>query len=239
MTIDEMHKAVLQRIDAMQQEVDVPSEDVERALNKAIDRFVKERFQKEGNPLREGFEMSQVRIDDLRELITESGGLTTQEVAANFSDNIFIDSVDLPADYRYLIKVSAKVQYNKNGVTYTLSNSQRVPDGALGTDYAEKTVNCKYMQLDDISATTSDPFNKPRIENPKYTVNDNSIYVYTDDTFIVDEVYVTYLKEPATVDLVTSTDCDLATSTHEDIVEIASNLLLESKSLNQQQVKQT
>jgi len=235
MNIREMQKAVLQRVSSMGEfNNTIPSEDVERALNKAIDQFINQRFQPELNRTGEGFEMSQVRIDDLRTLIVETGALSVTEVDAPFSDTIFIDEAELPAEYRHLIKVSAKVQYNRNGVTYTLSSGKREIEGVLDTDYAEKKVPCKFFQQDDVHVFTGDPFNKPKINNPKFSVNDNSLFIYTDDTFIVDEVYATYIKSPAIVDINGSTDCDLAVSTHEDIVEIAATLLLQSKGVNSQ-----
>lgn len=234
MTISEMHKKVLQKINSMNQELVIPSEDVERALNEAIDDFIKQRFQLEFNPIGKGFEMSQVRIDDLRTLITESSPLNVVEGTSPFDDFIFIDKAEIPTNYRHLIKVSAKINYNRKGITFTLNANKRIPNGTLNVDYAEKIVPCVFFQQDDVHVFASDPFNKPSIKQPKFTVNNNSIYIYTDDTFIVDEVYVTYIKAPAIVSIGSSTNCDLAVSTHEDIVEIASSLLLQSNGINLQ-----
>lgn len=235
MTAAEMHKYVLQRINVMQGELDVVSEDVERAINKAIDQFIKQRYQKEANPLREGFEMSQVRVSDLRSLIADSGAITPEEEESDYDDDIFIDKASLPNDFMFLLKVGAKIQYNSNGIDYSLSGSQRVADGTLDTDYAEMLVPCKYVQLDDIQQISSDPFNKPQLTSPKFTVNDNFVYVYTDENFVTKEVHVTYLKEPTKVDLEAGTACDLAESTHEDIVEMAANFLLQSRGATQEQ----
>lgn len=235
MTIEEMYKSVLQRVHSMQGELEIPSEDVERALNYAIDTFIKNRFQPEANRLREGFEMSQVRVSDLRKLVKTSSNILPISVDANFQDNIYIDAIELPSDFMFLLKVSAIVHYNTENFSFTINNSRREADGTKGTDYSEKKVACKYIQIDDIHSVAADPFNKPIINSPKFTINDNTVYIYTDNKFIVDEGYVTYIKEPKKVSIENEIDSDLAPSTHEDIVEIAANFILKTRGVQPQE----
>lgn len=226
MTVEAMHKAIIQQLNDMK-EKRIPSEDIDLYINKSIDQFIKDRFEPRSNELQLGFEQSQKRIDDLRELIKESGELDTEEVTIPFEDNIFIDKTNLPSDYMFLINVSASIQYNDSGVTYTVVSSKRTVVGSLNTEYAVKSVRCKFIQLDDLYQSMTDFFNKTKIKTPKYTINTNSVYVYTDEKFIVDKIYITYIRQPALVSLESSTDCDLADSTHEEIVDIAVQLIQE------------
>ena len=87
----------------------------------------------------------------------------------------------------------------------------------------------KFAQHDDIFALLSDPFNKTTYKSPLYTIREGGIDVYTDDTFIVTNCKLTYLKRPAVVDNVSSTtvNCDLPIHTHQEIVQMTVNSILE------------
>lgn len=116
-------------------------------------------------------------------------------------------------------------------------------DGVAGMQ-EKHGVLCKYVQNDDIFELLKDPFNKPDLDGPFYTMagfigsstgngsntamNRTQIEIYTDNTFIVDTVSIRYIKKPDTI----SADwgSQLAEHTHMEIVNMAVDLLLESMS---------
>ena len=107
--------------------------------------------------------------------------------------------------------------------------------------YGEKRVPCddvetstlvgqnKFAQHDDIFTLLSDPFNNTTYKYPLYTIRDNSIDVYSDETFVIDRVKITYLRMPAIVNNVDTTivSCDLPDHTHHEIVQMTVNSILE------------
>jgi hypothetical protein len=106
--------------------------------------------------------------------------------------------------------------------------------------WAEKRVPCadqeytqmvgvnEFSQHDDIYTILQDPFNKTTYKSPLFTMKENYIEIYTDDTFIVDALKLTYLKRPAEVDGSTNNiDCDLPAHTHQEIVDMTVATILE------------
>lgn len=237
MTAQEMQKSFMQQLSAMGVEHTIPSEDVMLYLNKAVDQFVKEKFNSRSNRLRQGFEQSPKRLEDLRELIV-TAELDCTEVSQGIMTDIYMDKADIPSDHFLLISVGLKVFFNVNGISFTVNNSKREPDGTLNTDYGEMRVPAKFVQHDDIYSVLDDPFNKPRIRKGVFTVDDGSIYSYTDDSFVTDKIVVTYLKEPATISIDNQTDCDLANAAHEDVVDLAAMLFANDKGLKTQRQRQ-
>tara|TARA_R110000822_G_scaffold148313_5_gene287233 strand:+ start:5223 stop:6587 length:1365 start_codon:yes stop_codon:yes gene_type:complete len=84
----------------------------------------------------------------------------------------------------------------------------------------------KLVQFDDIYSMTTDPFNKTKYSSPLATMRENHIDLYTDESFIVDEVKLTYIRMPAIVQA-PDNNCDLADHTHEEIVKMAVSSILE------------
>lgn len=84
----------------------------------------------------------------------------------------------------------------------------------------------KVVQFDDVYVMTQDPFNKTKYSSPLATMRGKRIDLYTDETFIVDSVRLTYIREPQIVQAPT-TDCDLPVHTHEEIVKMAVSSILE------------
>ena len=114
MTVAEMHIAVnqgVQKIASHQVGVLLPQE-IDFELNKAQDKFVKNRYNQFGNKYSRGFEGSQKRIDDLRNLVTEKSVITTYK--GQVSDNIYVDTAILPEDdgYMFLLNHRSFVVHN-------------------------------------------------------------------------------------------------------------------------------
>ena len=105
-------------------------------------------------------------------------------------------------------------------------------NGALTLNSHKSTTSsrCTFAQHDDIFTLLNDPFNTTTFKKPLYTVIGNNLDVYTDNTFVVPSVKITYLRYPAVVDSVTSptVNCDLPLHTHQEIVDKTVNSLLEA-----------
>ena len=90
-----------------------------------------------------------------------------------------------------------------------------------------KLGSLKIVQQDDIHTLLNDPFNTTKKERPLITIEHDSIIVYTNDIFIIDSVKLTYIKNPAIVSLSLGVDCELAVQTHQEIIDMAINSILE------------
>lgn len=110
-----MHIAVnlgVQKIGSFQVDNLLP-EEIDHELNLAQRRFIKQRYSNLSNPKRQGFEESQKRLDDLRNLVEDyflhlpsfMGAVYT----SRSSSDIFAYRVKLPTDYMHLVNVRAKV----------------------------------------------------------------------------------------------------------------------------------
>jgi|694.fasta_scaffold45757_5 hypothetical protein len=128
MTVNEMHIAVnlgVQKIASFQADILLPQE-IDFELNIAMMRFIKQRYNPMSNRQGRGFEQSQKRVDDLRNLVvtTNSNTLSTGGflldalgwyIYNTSNTNIYIEKATLPLDYLFLVSVTAEVHYNCNG----------------------------------------------------------------------------------------------------------------------------
>ena len=124
----------------------------------------------------------------------------------------------------------SQVQLTVNGVTsvydFTASNAgtHRVP-----TDLFTREIHPnKFIQHDDIFKLLTDPFNKTKHTAPLSTIQGDNIEIYTDDTFLIEEVKLLYLKQPAKVDNTSTVpvNCDLPEHTHQEIVDMTVSTIL-------------
>jgi hypothetical protein len=236
MTILEMHNEVRLRTQKIGTNINDYFFDgeIDVYLNRAINQFINDRLEPTSNSLQLGFEQSIKRIDDLRTLLVSNYTVDTEIPSINVTiENFFTDRAEYPDNFRHLISVRFKVQYSRSGVSFTLEDSpqKRTIVGEVDTDYKEEVVKGKYYQQDDIYQSLLSPFNRTSYKDPSFVVDDTGISAFTDNTFIVDKVYLTYLKEPATVLLDRDTpgnnvNCDLAEHTHGEIVSIATKKIL-------------
>lgn len=104
-----MHISLRQTVDRInsQRADQLLSEELDLELNRAMQRFINQRYGK-NNVYQEGFEESQKRIDELRTLLVEyENGVTFKEVLKPGS--IFVDQFQLPANYMYLVNQRSKI----------------------------------------------------------------------------------------------------------------------------------
>jgi hypothetical protein len=346
MTIQEMHIAVnlgVQKIASFQVDNLLPQE-IDHHLNISMDRFIKQRYSSFGNKYGTGFEQSQKRIDDLRNLVVDSK-LTCSYLGETVGNGgeYFIDRSRIPLDYLFYVSSYLEIDHKcgkvlipdvdvqdlSNSLTYTsislsppvpgavltqilivlttgdqpiitsnteltyddlmnpnnyssgayplnspleylnfpddLSHQTPVADGntlllATGSDDVLKTVwafgetlytetfnsntltyrtreliipgiqtsrvATTYIQHDDIYDLLVDPFNTTKRSSPKFTIQENFIDTYTDNTFISKFVYLKYIRKPKRLNIIAGIGCELAEHTHQEIVEIAIKSIL-------------
>lgn len=112
MTVLEMHISLRQGVDRINslRNDQLRTEEVDLELNRAQLRFINQRYGR-NNRTGQGFEESQKRIDDLRNLVKEYTGPTffKEEV---ITGKVWVDSFQLPSDYMYLLNQRSTVITN-------------------------------------------------------------------------------------------------------------------------------
>ena len=110
MTVQEMHHAVeqgLQKVASNSFDTFLP-EEIDFALNKMQERFIKQRFWALSDPKQQGLHGAQKRVDDLRILtvLDSSDDVVTPDLYADH------EGFDLPTDYMFLINGRVKILYD-------------------------------------------------------------------------------------------------------------------------------
>jgi|21_taG_2_1085346.scaffolds.fasta_scaffold11798_3 hypothetical protein len=239
MNITEMHLAVQQGVDKINsfQADTLLSQEIDLELNKAIDKFVNLKYGK-NNQYGKGFEESQKRIDDLRNIVVDEelevlyieeivNDVFVYRTATIVGDDMILYH-NLPKDYRYLINATAVIEHNKSCTALTPEQQQLLTEVQGVTE----RVSVKFVQQDDIFSILADPFNTTKKTKPLITFGNKVIDIYTNDIFIIKTLKLTYIKNPAKVSLSLDVDeddvnCDLAEHTHQEIVDMTISSILE------------
>jgi len=224
-----MHLAVQQGVDKINsfQADTLLSQEIDLEINKAIDRFINLKYGK-NNIYGKGFEESQKRVDDLRTVL-KSETLKTIYLEPSINNTFIYRSDPLPTDYRYLIKLIGVVEYKST--CSSLNSSEQ--EGLVGFELDKNALaSFKFVQQDDLYTLLADPFNTTKKTKPLITIEEDFIKVYTNDIFIIKKLKLTYIKNPAKVSLsldtsIESVDCELAEHTHQEIVDMTINSILE------------
>jgi len=101
----------------------------------------------------------------------------------------------------------------------------RVYTAGAGTRQRE---NMSFVQHDDLYSLLSDPFNTTTYDKIKYTIQENFIDVHSDETFFTTFVDIKYIRQPKRMDKSLGVGCELAPHTHNEIVEMAVQSILEA-----------
>lgn len=190
-------------------------------INEAIDKFYKTRYSGI-NAKSEGFEQSQKRIDDLRNLIKTAS--FTEEIINN--GNIY--TIELPEDYVLMLGDVA-------GILPTEGNEQCWE--------IDKEGNCVVKRADTIEATIenidrqlnnslSEHLLKYCTARPLKLIQGNQVILYTDGKYSVANYQITYLSKPLFLDSsnISNTEyTSLPEHTHMEIVKMAVQLYLATK----------
>jgi len=225
MTTLDMHydlKLKIDKVDSLDVDNFLPAE-LDWILNEAQELFIKQRYGF-NNTTQLGFEETQKRTDDLRNLVIKSpttlqpGVVPVQSVGEKYE----VKLSDLAFDYMFLLRGFVKLN---NGTCIKMA----------------KLVQQQHDDFNELEIS-GDPFHSPSMtwgEIPILfgrtdTILDDkgSIYLYTEPGVIPEEVYLEYIKHPNRMtvggyDYIDGTpqpnmvNSDLPEHTHREIVDIA------------------
>lgn len=188
------------------------SSDIFYWINRAIEKFVKTRY--DGNNYkREAFEQNQKRIDDLRTLITESSIVTT---TGTIKPNSYIAL--LPTGYTFAIAEEVDI---------TFINSL----GASTTKHQGVTEITSERYIEEIRNPFSEHNLHYEYAKPLRLFYDTSVELISDGGYSIPLYRLRYIKQPTIVAL-PSTNSDLPLHTHAEIIKIAVSMYLENTKNN-------
>lgn len=177
-------------------------------LNNAQITWVKSKLNP-NNIYRIGYEGMRKRIDDLQILKVNGKKLSlvqgTNKKYLNYEGNLNID------DYMFYDSAYAEVRRDSCSTTLGIN---LIKEGQLDTLYYNENYCPSFFWRETIG-----------------TIGNNKLYVYTDDTFIVENIYLTYLRRPKKIDKEgyirldgsnsVNQDCELPEYAKNDILDIA------------------
>lgn len=190
-------------------------------INEAIDKFYKTRYSGI-NAKTEGFEQSQKRIDDLRNLIK------TFDYSDNIDSQGNVFKVELPEDYALLLGDTA-------GIIPLDEYSECWPLDENG-DYLIKyndTIEATIETIDkQLNNSLSEHILKYCTARPLRLIQGNQINLYTDGKYSIQRYNIVYLSCPKFLDSKNITNSEytsLPEHTHMEIVKMAVQLYLATK----------
>lgn len=190
-------------------------------INEAIDKFYKTRYSGI-NAKSEGFEQSQKRIDDLRNLIKTAS--FTEEIINN--GNIY--TIELPEDYVLMLGDVA-------GILPTEGNEQCWETDEEG-DYVVKRADTIEATIENIDRQLNNSLSEHLLKyctaRPLKLIQGNQVILYTDGKYSVANYQITYLSKPLFLDSsnISNTEyTSLPEHTHMEIVKMAVQLYLATK----------
>jgi hypothetical protein len=113
-------------------------------------------------------------------------------------------------------------------VSYTQPTATTVQFRAYNNTGTRQREMMSYVQHDDLYKLMGDPFNSPTCDRIKYTIQENFIDVHSDASFFTTFVDVKYIRQPQLMDNALGVGCELAPHTHQEIVEMAVQSILEA-----------
>lgn len=200
--------------------------EVDYILNEAQDRVVKQRYS--GNNIyKTGFEQSQKRTDDLKNI-----------TVTKFAKVIPVTELDFYGDKIYQAKLD---QFFNNEIgdsvyegeyMFYLRSRCKVNKGCT----AWKPTNL--VKQDDLETLFIDPFNRPSPEYPVIYFEDNSIFIVS-GAGVIESLAVSFIKRPNQLNIGTyggsKIECELSEHLHEEIVQVAVGIALENIESNRVQ----
>jgi len=212
MTVQELHYAVdqgLQKVGSFAYDNFLP-EEIDYWLNRAQDRFIKDRAFSHSDIKQLGFVANQKRLDDLRLLITND---YTDETSGQAG--IEFQYYDLPANYLYLVNIRAAIR--KDNCAPATLQSPLV------------TVPVRVVANHEVHFLQQDPFAQSTSASPLATLSDRDIKVFqNNENFIVEGISLDYIRTPQQIDLQLNQTSELAEHTHHEIIDIAVKTIIEA-----------
>jgi len=199
-----------------QDNVQVPLEDILVFLNQAQLSWVKSKVG-ENNIFRDGYEGTRKRIDDLQILKVDDATLPVMKTTDVLYKGYKANLKTLPDYMMYIMShVGARKEDCKAGLTVDL------------------------IRQNDLSTLYFDANFSPSFEwrSTFATIGQDNIIVYSDDTFEIDNLYLTYLRYPKPIDSEgyikidgtdsVNSDCELPYYVKQDILNLASKFAAQS-----------
>lgn len=173
----------------------------------------------------EGFQVSQVSLDNLRKQHVRGEVPTLSAITGGYK-------FDLPEQYYHYVKASVTVTYtcNENGQTVTKTLYPKV----------------RIVETQNVDSMKVHPFHKTNKKSPLAELVNNSVYIYNDSTFTITAASLDYIKKPAIIkygkvdgvyDEGESAHCDLDDSLHYLIVEMTSLRIMKTLESPQQKIE--
>jgi hypothetical protein len=209
MTVAELHtsfKFGMDKLDSLNYP-NFESEEVDLLLNKAQERFVKQRIGIT-NTKRQSFEETQKRTDDIKALVSNSILTPTANSTDNKPNGKF---VTLPTDYWFAINEECDITYIN----------------CHGEEETKKRGSVKAIQHDDYATVVEDPFNKPWKKEVIRLMENGKIELITANDQDVTKYYLRYIKRPLNISLTGNVTSELSDHTHQEIVDLAIQIALE------------
>lgn len=205
MTAQEMHDAFDQLLQKNASNVfdNFLDEEIDYFLNRAQLRFIKDRYSALSNMKGKGFDQSWKRMDDLRTLVTTHYELCDTALVIGEGDII-----DNPPNYLLGVRVSVRFR-----------------DEACGV---ERVVPARVISKAVVDEVARNPFSKSSYNSPITTFWGEKIEVYGIEKTTLLGVYVTFIRIPQEINVTLSNDCELPVHTHEEIVDLAVQSVLET-----------
>jgi len=86
-------------------------------------------------------------------------------------------------------------------------------------DKTERTVPNRLTNNSYLAEVLGDPFGKSNSDSIVSRISGDNLYVFFDDTFIISDVTIDYIRKPRQISLSLNRMCELRESTHQEIVE--------------------
>jgi len=212
MTVQELHYSFdqgLQKVGSYAYDNFLPDE-IDFWLNRAQERFIKDRLFITADAKQLGFANGQKRLDDIREIIAIN---YIDDAAATV--NAESQEYDLPLDYMHLVNLRARIYKNRCAPATTTT--------------ALFTVPVRIVNNMEVFFLQQDPFSRSQIDTPLATLNENDITVFqSNESFILEGISLDYIRIPQQIDLQLNQTSELAEHTHQEIVDIAVKNVLEA-----------
>jgi hypothetical protein len=188
-------------------------EEIDFWLNAAITRFVKTRYT--GSDKGVGFEGNMKRIEDLRSLIVDD--ILLPVLPGSIRPNSWVyDTSTFSTERWFILGEEVDIEYIKLGDTNISTKRQGITECNIST----------YRSHID------DPYSEHRLHyeeaKPLRLIYGECVELITDGNYEPSFYYLRYLRKPITVSLTGDIDCDLPIHTHDEIVVLATNMVLEN-----------
>ena len=221
MTIEVLHrnfKIFLDKADSLAYPELLDGE-IDVYLNEAQHKLVKLRYGL-NNIYQKGFEETQKRTDDLKNLVKSKFTKTSQSTLYEVLGNVYLCNInELYDDNALTILSSNKYQHYLKSLIITSGTCNR-------------SVSPKMVKQDDLLTIIDDPFNRPSSKKPISFIEDGNIYVWLEDGQDLDNYMLTFLKRPVDVNKGTygqdKVECELSEHMHEELVQMAVQIALEN-----------